>query len=77
MTSTRESIFQDYFWFQEWPGTLWGKVVYKIIHTCDISEEIATFIDNITVGPRLSGHQLSGYLCYPAAILQCILFIFN
>ena len=23
-----------------------------------------------TVGPRLSGHQLSGYLYYPAMILQ-------
>ena len=28
-----------------------------------------------TVGPRLSGHQLSGYLYYPAVILQCILCI--
>ena len=30
-----------------------------------------------TVGPRLSGHQLSGYLYYPAMILQYILSIFN
>ena len=30
-----------------------------------------------TVGPRLSGHQLSGYLYYPAMILHCILSIFN
>ena len=33
--------------------------------------------NHYTVGPQLSGHQLSGYLCYPATILQCILFIFN
>ena len=32
---------------------------------------------NCTVGPRLSGHQLSGYLYYPATILKCILSIFN
>ena len=30
-----------------------------------------------TVGPRLSGHQLSGYLYYPAAILQCIMSSFH
>ena len=30
-----------------------------------------------TVGPRLSGHLLSGYLYYPAMILQYILSIFN
>ena len=30
-----------------------------------------------TVGPRLSGHQLSGYLYYPATILQYVLSIFN
>ena len=30
-----------------------------------------------TVGPRLSGYQLSRYLCYPATILQYILCIFN
>ena len=28
----------------------------------------------VTVGPRLSGHQLSGYLYYPAMILQYIVF---
>ena len=27
-----------------------------------------------TVGPRLSGHQLSGYLHYPAVILQYIVY---
>ena len=27
-----------------------------------------------TVGPRLSGHQLSGYLYYPAMILQYIVY---
>ena len=27
-----------------------------------------------TVGPRLSGHQLSGYLYYPATILQYIFY---
>ena len=30
-----------------------------------------------TVWPRLSGHQLSGYLSYLAVILQCILCIFH
>ena len=30
-----------------------------------------------TVGPRLSGHQLSGYLYYPAMILQYTLSYFN
>ena len=30
-----------------------------------------------TVGPRLSGHQLAGYLYYPAAILRYILSIFT
>ena len=30
-----------------------------------------------TVGPQLSGHQLSGYLYYPATILQCKLSIFH
>ena len=30
-----------------------------------------------TVGPRLSGHQLSRDLYYPTAILQCMLSIFH
>ena len=34
-------------------------------------------LEYCTVGPRLSGHQLSGYLYYPAMILQYILSIFN
>ena len=29
-----------------------------------------------TVGPRLSGHQLSGYLYYPAMILQYIIIVY-
>ena len=35
------------------------------------------YIIKTTVGPRLSGHQLSGYLCYQARILQCVLSIFH
>ena len=31
-------------------------------------------LDWNTVGPWLSGHQLSGYLYYPAAVLQCIVY---
>ena len=43
----------------------------------DVLHKLIAYLYPNTVGPRLFGHQLSGYLYYPAAILQCILSILH
>ena len=52
----------------------WGYRVKQIVKLWDNKLELSTCTECCTVGPRLSGHQLSGYLYYPAMFLQYIVY---
>ena len=58
--------------------SLFSQAQYITSHaTCCLVSLLLFLFSSTTVGPWLSGHQLSGYPYYLAAILQCILCIFH